>query len=69
MSCNKINICPFRTRTEVTHVMTMMGKKETTTTEFMDCLRCDCPAWYQEEEHIPCTGISHTVEKCRRLEK
>lgn len=67
--CNEIKFCPFRTRTEVTPVMTMTGKKETTTTELMECLGCDCPAWYEKEEFDPSGGIWITVEKCRRLEK
>lgn len=63
----EIKVCPFRTRTEVTHVMTMTGKKEATTTEFMECLKNDCPAWYEKDEEIPCTGIYQTVEHCKRL--
>ena len=64
---SEIKICPFRTYSE-TRPAVMVGQGDITVTGFMECLKGKCPAWYERDEIIPCTGISHSVEYCRRLE-
>lgn len=68
MKREEIELCPFRTYTEVRPALTI-GRGDVTVTGFMDCLKRKCPAWYEKEEFIPCTGIWQTVEHCKRLKK
>lgn len=62
-----IKLCPFRTYTKVKPKMD--GHADILATGFLECLKNDCPAWYQKDEEIPCTGIYQTVEHCKRLGK
>lgn len=67
MNTVEINICPFRTYSEVRPALAY-GQGDVTIQGFMECLKAKCPAWYSRDEEIPCSGVSHTVEHCRRLE-
>ena len=63
----EITICPFRTYTEVRPALTV-GSGDVTVTGFMDCLKSKCPAFESFDKPIPCTGMTETVEICKRLE-
>lgn len=68
MNYEEIKLCPFRTYTEIRPAK-LVSHGDIMATGFMECLKSDCPAWYQKDEEIPCTGIYQTVEHCKRLEK
>ena len=58
---HEINICPFRTYSEVRPAI-LKGNSDITVTGFMDCLKEQCPAFIVEE------GYTFRYEKCKRLE-
>ena len=62
-----IDICPFRTYTEVRPAMTV-GHGDVTVTGFMPCLKDKCPAWRMEERYSFRIHAAETEEHCKRLE-
>lgn len=67
MKIVKLNLCPFRTYTEVRPPI-LQGDGDITVTGFMECLEAKCPAFYVKDEAIPGTGVGQVVEHCKRLE-
>lgn len=55
---NKINLCPFRTYTEVRPAV-CIGHGDVTVTGFMNCLKEECPAFYHNTQN--------NQEYCKRL--
>ena len=68
MKTEEIKLCPFRIFTEVRPAV-LKGDGDITITDFMPCLKGNCPAWYVKTEDIPCTGVGINKEYCKRLEK
>ena len=66
---SKIEICPYRTYTEVRPAI-LKGHGDVTVTGFMDCLREQCPAFRVKKK--PRTGYrldgTEISEHCLRLE-
>lgn len=66
MKTVEINLCPFRTYTEVRPAI-LQGQGDVTVTGFMECIKGRCPAFYSKIESISGTGIEQNVEYCKRL--
>ena len=62
----EIDVCPFRTYTQVRPSWTAEGAA--TVTDFMECLKGKCPAWYFK--CVPLSGMRYAMkEYCKRLER
>ena len=59
MGVEEIKVCPFR------KCETRQGN--VTVTDFMECLKSKCPAWWLEEKYIHCTGAVISKEYCKRF--